>query len=67
MEIVMVESSKKDLTISPADKLVETGKKGNIELTEKELNEVSGGDKTVKLDTIKGQVTNQGFEKWIEL
>jgi bacteriocin-like protein len=59
MEIVMVESSKEDLTISPADKLVETGKKGNIELTEKELNEVSGGDKTVKLDTIKGQVTNQ--------
>ena len=45
----MVESSKEDLTISPADKLVETGKKGNIELTEKELNEVSGGDKTVKL------------------
>jgi len=63
--MVMVESRKKDFTISPADKLVETGKKGNIELTEKELNEVSGGDKTVKWDTVKGDVTTQGSEKWI--
>ena len=45
-ETIMVERSKKDESISPADKLVKTGKKGDIILTEKELAGVSGGKPT---------------------
>jgi hypothetical protein len=40
----MNERSKKDESISPADKLVKTRKNGDITLTEEELAGVSGGD-----------------------
>jgi bacteriocin-like protein len=36
-------SSRRDETISSADDLVKTGKKGDVELTEDELAKVSGG------------------------
>jgi hypothetical protein len=36
--------SKKDATISSADDLVKTTKSGDVELSEEELNRVTGGD-----------------------
>jgi len=39
----MDKRSKKDRPISPADKLVTTGKKGDIQLSEEDLSGVSGG------------------------
>jgi hypothetical protein len=43
----MDERSKKDGSISPADKLVTTGRKGDIHLTEEELEQVAGGTEPV--------------------
>jgi hypothetical protein len=40
----------------PADTLLKTSKKGDIELTEQELGKVSGGG--LKLDGIKGETAD---------
>jgi bacteriocin-like protein len=47
-----IDPSKKDATISSADDLVKTSKKGDVELTENELANVSGGI-TVRKSGIK--------------
>lgn len=38
-----IDPSKKDATISSADDLTKTSRKGDVELTEEELRRVSGG------------------------
>ncbi len=43
-----VDPSKKDTTISSADDLVKTTKKGDVELSEQELSNVAGGTITVR-------------------
>ena len=52
---------------SKPDDLVKGGAKDNVELTEEELKPASGGAIYMKWDGIGGQVTTQGFDKWIEL
>ena len=52
---------------SKPDDLVKGSVKGNVELTEDELNDASGGAIYMNWEGIDGQVTTQGYEKWIEL
>jgi bacteriocin-like protein len=47
----------KPRTKRPADKLIKTTKKGDVELTEDELKRVSGGSVTIKFTTtVKNKV-----------
>jgi len=41
------DSSKKDATISSADDLVKTTKSGDVELSEEQLKQVTGGGKQI--------------------
>ena len=52
---------------SKPDDLVKGGAKDNVELTEDELKAASGGAIYMNFGGIDGDVTTQGFEKWIEL
>ena len=47
----------------PADTLLKTSRKKDIELTEKELGKVSGG---LKLGDIKGESIDDKHKDWIE-
>jgi hypothetical protein len=42
-----IDPSKKDATISSADDLTKTTKKGDVELSEEELKRVTGGGKSI--------------------
>ncbi len=59
---------KKNRPAGAPDKLVETGPKGAAELSEKELNKVSGGaDMFLKLDGVKGESQNDTHKDQINI
>ena len=64
-----IDPNKKDATISSADDLVKTSKKGDLELTEEELKRVRGGvrDPFAKLGDIKGESIDDKHKDWIEV
>jgi hypothetical protein len=60
---------KKDHTSGSPDKLIETSPKGAVELSEGELDKVSGGavDTFLKLDGIKGESQDDSHKSSIEI
>jgi hypothetical protein len=51
-----IDPSKKDATISSADDLTKTSKKGDVELTEEELKRAAGGVKLYQ-DAVAGDLS----------
>ena len=50
-----IDPSNKDATISSTDDLVKTTKSGDVELSEEELKQVTGGGKTIPGSGVKWQ------------
>jgi hypothetical protein len=57
-----IDPSKKDATISSADDLTKTTKKGDVELNEEELKRVTGGN--ISQDAVAGTFEKKVDIKW---